>query len=566
MIGDVELAVRGGTVVDGTGRRALRADVGITGGRIVAIDSSVRGADELDASGKLVLPGFVDVHTHYDAQVLWDPGLSPSLWQGVTSVVAGNCGFSIAPAREEGRDALLRTLETVEDMRMATMRAGIVWDFESYADYLDAIERRQPAINFGGYVGHTAVRVYVMGDDASERGATDTELAAMCALVADALRGGALGFSTDRAGFVAGADGRPVPSMIASQDEVEALMRVTAEVGRGIVHIAPGDNYEWLYDFQRTLGRPVNWSSILAYPEGSTTRTSYRAKLAAHAHGRAQGADVWAQVTCRPIRQLVSLRDPAPFSTIPAFAEVLATAPERRRERYADRSWRARASEELAASTIPVLWDKYLVAESDSQPELLGRSVRSVAEARDGEPFDVFCDLALDDDLETRFSITFANDDPIAVSELVTGEGCILGLSDAGAHVSQICDAVLPTDFLARWVRDLGVMPLEQGVRKVTGELADVIGLDRGYLAVDRPADVVVVDFDRLDPGPVRRVRDMPAQGERLVADAPEGIDAILVNGVPIRRDGKVLAEAADRRCGQILRSGPCADVPAAGR
>ncbi len=440
---------------------------------------------------------------------------------------------------------------------MATMQAGIVWDFETYPEYLDAVERRRPAINFGGYVGHTALRVYVMGDDASERCATETELAAMRALVADALRGGALGFSTDRAGFVAGADGRPVPSMIASQDEVESLMRVTAEVGRGIVHIAPGDDYEWLYDFQRTLGRPVNWSSILAYPEGSTTRASYRAKLAAHAQGRAQGADVWAQVTCRPIRQLVTLRDPAPFSTVPAFAEVLAIAPEHRREPYADGSWRARANEELAASTIPVLWDKYVVAESERHPELLGRSVRSLAEARACEPFDVLCDVALDDDLETRFSITFANDDPTAVAELLTGEGCILGLSDAGAHVSQICDAVLPTDFLARWVRDVGVMPVEEGVRKVTGELADVLGLDRGYLAVDRPADVVVVDFERLDPGPVRRVRDMPAEGERLVADAPLGIDAVIVNGVPIRRNGTSILHEPERRPGQVLRSRP---------
>ena len=213
------------------------------------------------------------------------------------------------------------------------------------------------------------------------------------------------------------------------------------------------------------------------------------------------------------------------------------------------------ASAELAASTIPVLWDKYIVAESDRHPELLGRSVRSLAEARACEPFDVLCGVALDDDLETRFSITFANDDPTAVAELLTGEGCILGLSDAGAHVSQICDAVLPADFLAHWVRDVGVMPVEQGVRKVTGELADVLGLDRGYLAVDRSADVVVVDIERLDPGPVRRVRDMPAGGERLVADAPQGIDAVLVNGVPLRRDGTTVLREPERRPGQILRS-----------
>jgi N-acyl-D-amino-acid deacylase len=550
----VELAIRGGTVVDGSGRPAVRADVGISGGRVVELGPRVHGADELDASDKLVVPGFIDIHTHYDAQVLWDPELSPSVWQGVTSVVAGNCGFSIAPSREAGHEMLLRTLESVEDMRMATMQAGIAWDFESYAEYLDAIERREPAVNFGGYVGHTAVRVYVMGDAASERAATDMELSEMRAAVADSLRGGALGFSTDRAGFIAGADGRPVPSMIASQDEVKSLMGVTAEVGRGIVHIAPGDDYEWLYDFQRVLGRPVNWSSILAYPEGSTTRASYHTKLAGHSRGRADGADVWAQVTCRPIQQLVTLQDPAPFSTVPAFAELLATAPERRAELSADGSWRARAGAQLMASSIPVLWDAYLVAETDAHPELVGQSIRAIADARGRDPFDVLCDLALDDALRTRFSITFANNDVGAITELLTGDGCILGLSDAGAHVGQICDAVLPIDFLARWVRDRAVVPLEHGVRKVTGELADVLGIDRGYLAVGRPADVVVVDFDGLDPGPLRRVRDMPADGERLIADAPEGIDAIIVNGVPIRRDGAMRIDELEQRPGVILR------------
>ena len=184
---EVDLAVRGGTVVDGTGRAGFRADIGIAGGRIVRVDTRVQGADEIDATGRLVVPGFVDVHTHYDAQALWDPGLSPSGWQGVTSVVAGNCGFSLAPVRETGRDLLLRTLETVEDMRLATMKAGIDWDFETYPEYLRAVARRRPVINFGGYVGHTTVRVYVMGREASERRATDSEIDAMRAVVADAL-------------------------------------------------------------------------------------------------------------------------------------------------------------------------------------------------------------------------------------------------------------------------------------------------------------------------------------------------------------------------------------------
>jgi N-acyl-D-aspartate/D-glutamate deacylase len=553
---DVDLAIRGGMLVDGTGRPAVAADVGITGDRIVAIGPTVRGRDEIDASGRLVVPGFVDLHTHYDAQVLWDPELSPSSWQGVTTAVMGNCGFSVAPVRPSGRGVLLRTLEKVEDMRLATLEAGIEWDFETYAEYLAVIGRRGATINVGGYVGHTAVRVYVMGDAAAERPATVAELDEMRRVVAASLLGGALGFSTDRAGFILGADGRPVPSVVATQEEVEALMLVTAEVGRGIVHIAPGDDYEWLFAFQRRLGRTINWSSILAYPPGATTRTAYRTKLDDHAAARRAGADVWAQVTCRPIRQLVTLREPAPLSTVPAFAEVFATAPERRHELYADEAWRARATRDLDESSVPLRWDAYLVAETEHHGHLVGRSIASIAADRAAAPLDVLCDLALADDLATRFAITFANDDVGSVTELLTGDGCVLGLSDAGAHVSQICDAVLPTDFLAHWVRDRDVMSLEQGVRKLSGELAEVIGLDRGRLEVGRPADVLVLDYAALDPGPVRRVRDMPAGGERLVADAPIGIEATVVNGVPIRRDGVTSAAGIAARPGQVLRSG----------
>ena len=550
-----ELAIRGGTVVDGTGAPARRADVGISAGRIVEIADRVDGDDEIDASGRLVVPGFIDIHTHYDAQVLWDRELSPSSWQGVTSVVMGNCGFSLAPVRPDGRDLLLHTLEKVEDMRLATMQAGIEWDFESYGDYLDALARRGPLINVGGYVGHTAVRVYVMGADAAERAARPAELDAMRGVVADSLRAGALGFSTDRAGFIVGAGGKPVPSIAATGDEVEALMRVTADERRGIVHIAPGDDYRWLYPFQRTLGRTVNWSSILAYRAGSTTRIPYDVKLADHAQGRAHGADVVAQVTCRPIRQLITLLEPAPLSAIPAFAEVFALPREQRHELYADAGWRERATHDIAASSVPMRWDSYEVAETVKHHELVGRSLAAIAAERNQAPLDVLCDIALDEELATRFAVTFANDEEAALRELLTGDGCILGLSDAGAHVSQICDAVMPVDFLALWVRDREVMPLEAGVRKLTAELAAVVGIDRGVLAEGRPADVLVVDYEHLDAGPITRVTDMPAGGERLIAASPGGLDAIVVNGVPIRRDGASLAASIDQAPGSVLRS-----------
>ena len=548
------LVIRGGTVVDGTGAPPRRADVAIADGRIAEVGADLRGDEELDAGGALVVPGFLDIHTHYDPQVLWDPALTPSSYQGVTSVVAGNCGYSVAPTRPADRASLLRTLDKVEDMRIATLEAGVPWDFETYPQYLDAVGRRGTAINFGGYVGHTAVRLYVLGDEAYEREATDDEIARLRALVADSIRGGALGFSSDRAGFHVGDGGRPVPSIVATQAETEALMRVTAEIGRGIVHVAPGENFSWVYDFQPTLGRTITWSALLTYPPDTASRAPYRSKLARHEEGRAAGADVWVQVTCRPILQQIMMIEPTAFYQLPAFAPFVATPHEDRPKLVADPEWRTRVSDEFESGKwVNPRWETFLVAESEAHPELVGRSVASLAAERGTTAFDVVADVALADDLLTRFSVTFANDEEDGVTLLMRSEGCIMGLSDAGAHVGQICDAVMPTDFLANWVRDRELMPVEQGVRKLTGEIADVLGLDRGYLRPGAPADVVVLDYDALSPGPIRRVRDMPADGERLVADRPSGIEHVVVNGVPIRRDGAPVVERLDRLPGTVL-------------
>jgi N-acyl-D-aspartate/D-glutamate deacylase len=551
---DIELAIRGGMVVDGTGAPAYRADVGIAEGRVVEIGDAVRGAEELDASGHLVAPGFIDIHTHYDPQVLWDPALTPSSWHGVTGVVAGNCGYSIAPTRPEDRASLIRTLDKVEDMRVPTLEAGVDWDFQTYAEYLDAVRRRGVAINFGGYVGHTPIRLYVMGDEAYERHATDDEVARMREVVADSIRGGALGFSSDRAGFHLGDGGRPVPSIAASQEETEALMGVVGELGQGVVHVAPGENYAWVYDFQQRLGRRLNWSSILTYPSAAVSRAPFRSKLADHRAGRAAGADVWVQVTCRPIEQAISMIEPTSFYTMGSFKELVALAHEDRPRLFADRGWRQRVQGDLDANgLLNTRWATMQVLESRTHPELVGRTIASIAAERGTSPFDALCDITVDDDCRTRVNITFANDEEDGVTELLQAEGCILGLSDAGAHVSQICDAVLPTDFLAHWVRDRGVMSTEAGIRKLTGEIADVLQIDRGYVRVGSPADLAVLDLAALEPGPIRRVNDFPAQGERLIADAPAGIAHVVVNGVPIRRDGRPVVEELASLPGQIL-------------
>jgi N-acyl-D-amino-acid deacylase len=551
-----EIAIRGGTVVDGTGGPAQRIDVGIAGGRVVALEKRVRAPVELDASGRLVVPGFIDIHTHYDPQVLWDPALTPSSWHGVTSVVAGNCGYSLAPTTPAGRTTLLRTLDKVEDMRLQTLEAGIDWDFETYPEYLDAVRRRGVAVNFGGYVGHTAVRLYVMGEASYEREATDDEIGAMRQVIAGSITGGALGFSTDRAGFHLGDGGRPVPSIVASQAETEALAAVVGELGRGMVHVAPGENFGWVYDLQRRLGRRVTWSSIITYPP-MPSRADFRSKLAHHLTERSQGADVWVQVTCRPILQQVALHEPTAFYTMDSFKEFVALEPVERRRLYADLDWRVRVQHDIdKAGMLATRWDTMTIVESPSQPSWVGRAVGKLAAERGASPWNTLCDLAVDDDLATRVEITFANDDAAGIAELIRGDGCVLGLSDAGAHVDQICDAVLPTDFLAHWVRDRDLMPVEQGVRKLTSELAGVVGIDRGRLSLGAPADVVVVDLDRLDPGPLRRVGDLPAGGERLVADRPAGVDHVLVNGVVTRAFGEVAGDGVAKRPGRVLTAG----------
>jgi N-acyl-D-amino-acid deacylase len=551
-----EVSIRGGTVVDGTGSPPFRADVGITDGKVVEIGESVSGDRQIDASGRLVIPGFIDIHTHYDPQVLWDPWLTPSSWHGVTTVVAGNCGYSIAPTQQASRGSILRTLDKVEDMRLSTLEAGVGWDFETYPEYLQTVARRGTAINFGGYVGHTPVRIYVMGDDAYEREATTDEVARMRQVVKESLIGGALGFSSDRGGFHLGDGGRPVPSIVSTQAELESLMGVTAEIGQGMIHIAPGERYQWIYDFQRRLGRTITWSAILTYPKGTASKAPYRDKLLLHSEGRAAGADVWVQVTCRPITQSVWIMEPTSLYVLPGFADLVATPYEDRPRVFADRTWRAKVWEQLdSGKYVNPRWETFTVSESPNHPELIGRSVAAIAAERGSTPFDAVCDIGLDDRLATRFNVVFANDEEDGVALLIQSEGCIMGLSDAGAHVGSICDAVMPTDFLANWVRDRQVLPLETGIRKLTGELGDVLGVDRGYLRVGSPADVVVLDLEALAPGPIHRVRDMPANGDRLVGDEPEGVEWVLVNGTPIREEGKPLTDQLGRLPGTIVRS-----------
>jgi N-acyl-D-aspartate/D-glutamate deacylase len=551
-----DLVIKGGTVVDGTGAPPVRADVAVTDGRISAIGRDLEGERVLDAGDHVVAPGFIDIHTHYDAQVFWDPELTPSCFHGVTTVVAGNCGFSIAPTQPEHREVIARTLENVEDMDVATLGAGIPWDFSTFPEYLDSVERHGTAMNFAAYIGHTALRLFVMGDAAYERAATADEVAQMQDTLRAAMLAGAAGFATSFAMTHRGMDGLPVPSRFAERAELDALLDVLQETRRGVFALAPGDQcgIADLTDIQLRIGVPATYGALLASANGG-----HRKSLDVNREAWERGAQVWPQVSPRPLQFAMTLASPFTLNMNSQFAELMAGSLDQRREAFANPAWRRATEAEWegrAGFGVPN-WDTFSVIESRAHPELIDHRLVEIAADRGQKPFDALLDLALEEpDCALRVNTVLLNDDVDEVGLLLQEEHCTLGLSDAGAHVGQLCDAPEPTDFLGNWVRDRDLMPIETAVRKLTGTQADILGIpDRGYLREGAWADVAVFDPATVAPGPVRRVRDFPADAERLTADSPTGMRHVVVNGTPVQVDGARVASEA--RPGRVVRSTP---------
>jgi N-acyl-D-aspartate/D-glutamate deacylase len=543
------VVIRSGTVVDGTGGEGFAADVAVEGDRIAEVGPNLTGDEILDASGCVVAPGFVDIHTHYDAQVFWDPALTPSSYHGVTTVVAGNCGFSISPTRPSDRDLVGRTMEKVEDMDPACLAEGIPWDdFETFPQYLDAVRRRGSVLNFAAYIGHTPVRLYVMGADASERPAKPDEIAEMVGLVEEAMDAGAAGFATSRAITHLGADGRPIPSRVAARDELEALFGAVGRSGRGVVAVNGGEGFGFAdcYKVQPSIGAPITYTALLTFPGGGHMKA-----VEIHREYSEKGAQVWPQVSCRPLSFSMTMHEPFTLNTNPVVAALANGSADDRRAAFADPAWREKVN---TAWTLPPRWQTFEVMESRKHPELVGRVLTDLAAERGAEPLDVLLDLAVEDLDGLRVKTIIANDDEDGIGVLLNEPGCALGLSDAGAHVGQLCGAPLPTDLLGPWVRDRGVMPLEKAVHKLTQEPAALFGFDgRGVVRAGAFADLVVFDPTTIGPGPLRRVRDFPANSERLTADAPTGMRHSLVNGVATRVDEQVL----DARPGRVVSPSP---------
>jgi len=548
-----DLVVANGILVDGTGAAARPGELGIRDGRIAALGTPGQLAPHatrtLDARGGAIAPGFIDIHTHYDAQVFWDRMLSVSPWHGVTTVVIGNCGFGVAPTRPAHRDLMLRTLENVEGMSLAALHAGLGrdWPFESFGEFLGAIESRGTAIHVAALVGHTPIRTYVMGDAATEREATADEIASMRMLVAQALRDGAIGFATSKAITHVGYEGRPVPSRAAAHSEIEALAACLGEAGHGVLQctIGAGLFVEELGALARAIGRPVSWTALLGDMLGPT---GHRGVLERCAALQAEGARVFPQVSPRPLLFEFQFSAPFPFESLPCFKPVSQADRAGRKRIYADPAFRKQLGEQMRR------WHQVVISVCHTDVSLEERTVADVAAERGVDPVDLVLDLALASDLEARFRVGIFNTNDAIVAELLSHPASMLGLSDAGAHASQLCDAGAPTTLLGKWVREKRVLTLEAAVRRLTSEPADVFGIrDRGRLAVGLAADVAVFDPATVDCAPVRRVFDLPAGADRLVADAI-GMHAVLVEGTIVRQDGHDVVDPGGVLPGRVLR------------
>jgi len=558
---EYDLVVRGGTLVDGSGAPGVRGDVAVRGGRIVALgDAPGDARTTIDADGRVVAPGFLDLHTHYDAQVLWDPLLTISPWHGVTTVVMGNCGFGVAPTRARHRDLVLRTLEKVEGMSLQSLRAGCGddWGFETFPEYLDAVARRGTAINVGAYVGHTPVRLYVMGEEAVEREARPDELARMRAIVAEAMAAGALGFATSKAPTHLGYGGKPVPSRCASLDEIKTLAGAMRDGGRGVMQCAVGSEllFREFREIVAVSGRPITWTALLA---GLMGKGSHRGFLAETEALVRDGFPVVPQVACRPLNFDCDLAEPFAFESLPMFGRLAAGDREQRCRAYADPGFRdevrALFAEHPGMPFIPD-WTRMWISVAPGSPELEERTMAEVARERGVDPVDLMFDLSLATDLRARFRLAVMNHDEDDVAELLLHPDTVIGLSDAGAHANQLCDAGFATHLLGHWVRDKGAMSVEHAVWMLTGRTAEVMGIDdRGRLGIGLAGDLVVFDPATVSAGPLRRARDLPGGADRLISEA-RGVDAVVVNGVVVRREGRDAVEPDGPLPGAVLRGG----------
>lgn len=557
--------IRGGFVVDGTGVPGEVRDVGVRDGRIVPSGDLGPSPEVVDATGLVVAPGFVDLHTHYDAQLSWDPTASPSPLHGVTTVIGGNCGFTLAPAGEDHAAYLMRMMARVEGMPLAALEAGLSWDWSSFADWRGRLEGGL-GVNAGFLVGHSAVRRAVLGDTCHEA-ATPAQVDTMASMVAEACWAGALGFSTSTAPTHNDGDGEPVPSRAASADELVALAAAVRDVpGTTLEAILAGcingfseEERDLLTRMSATAGRPVNWNVLGV---STLNPTGHVGQLAVSDHAAAHGGRIVALTLPRTMRMRLSFSTGFVLDGFPGWREVLSMPEPERLAALADPEVRRRlaagaSSEEAGALRGLANWKRFEVIEAFSPMTraLEGRTVGDIAAERGGDPFDVLLDIVIADELGTGLR-PFRSDETEPEwklrAEVWRDPRTVIGGSDAGAHLDMMCGAIYSTALLSHGVREFGVVSLEEAIHQLTDVPARLYGLvGRGRIADGYAADLVLFDPNTVGYRPERTRADLPGGAWRLYAEAT-GVDRVLVNGVPVVVNGDFTGSSP----GTLLRSG----------
>ncbi len=554
-----DILIKNGTLIDGTGSPARRGNLAIKAGRITGVgDVDGLAKRVIDADGAVVAPGFIDPHTHYDAQICWDGAVTPSSWHGVTSVVMGNCGVGIAPCRPDAREIAMRDLVNVEAIPYGVLEEGITWDWETFPEYMAAAQDRAPSLNLAFLAPLTPFRHYVMGGESLERGATPEETKRITALLGEAMDVGAFGFSSTILNQHLGFEGRPLACRNASRDELKAYAGVLKERGKGAIEVALTRQIGVLEDEQCELldflldhsGRPVTFIALF---DRDDIPEAVRDTLRRAAPMIKKGARP--QTSPLPLTREINMRSPFSFAAFPSWKRVFQdTSKDAQLAVYRDQAFRDQFREELKNPLAFGNWERITLHEVRSQDlkSLEGSSVAEIARAQGQDGVDAFLDTAIADDLACEFTMASFNTRVDRMAELLNDPSILIGLGDGGAHVDMLCDSGYPTYLLGTWVRERKVLSLEQAVRRLTSDPAELFGIsDRGWLRTGLAADVAVFDPDTVgSSNRGERRHDLPGGGKRMVMPS-RGVAYTLVNGEVVYDHGQIVADGA----GRVLRS-----------
>jgi len=549
-----DLVIENATIIDGLGNPRREGALAVKDGRVAAIGSDLGPArHRVDAAGRVLAPGIVDLHTHFDAQLTWDRFASPSSSLGVTTVVIGNCGFTIAPCKPQDRDRTLRNLTHVEGMSLEALRAGVDWGFQTYPEYLNHLEHKGLVPNVASFCGHSSVRTWVLGEDASKRAASKAEVAEMKKLVVDAMRAGACGFATSTLEQHNGENGIPMPSRLADEHEMLELTGALGEVGKGVFMLTKGmkTTVPWLEKIAANNGRPVMMAALFIDPNDPTRVFREFEEIG---QARQRGRELWGQVGCFPLGMEFTIAHPYPLEALIAWRPAIeAEGSEGYARVLADPSFRAAVKAEAKTTGVPNRFSYKQfphmrikeVAKAENRG-LVGRIVGDLARDAGKDPFDWLFDFALDGEMDAMFDCFLFNLDEDNVRHLLAHPHAAVALSDAGAHLSFLCDAGFGLHLFGHWVRERGDLSLEQAVQTVTSKAADVYRIkDRGRLVPGAWADMIMFDPATVGRGEKHRVFDLPAGAGRMNT-AAVGLSGVWVNGV------RTLDEAGARAdCGQ---------------